>query len=233
MRLLVTRAEADAQKTAQQLSALGHDVLLASLLRIDIPQGPALRLDGMQGVIVTSANGARALAMRLTRRDLPLYAVGKHTAKIACGLGFTQINYSSGNGADLADMIQQWTTPEAGPLFHAHANRSNARLGEKLRQTGFTLHSEVLYQVRGISALPPSVISALQQTELDGVLIYSPLAGETFAACIMKAGLTEHCRSLLAIFISDAAAKACAALTFGEVRIAALPDEPHMLALLP
>ena len=62
MRLLLTRPEEDAAPLADELSALGHSVVLAPMMRVRFVDGMVPDLDGVQAVLLTSANGARALA---------------------------------------------------------------------------------------------------------------------------------------------------------------------------
>src|ERR1043166_8938182 len=91
MRLLVTRPEEDAARTAQALRARGHAVLIAPLLRIEAIEAD---LSGSwTAVLMTSANAARALsghrqAAALLR--LPAFTVGDRTAEAARAAGFTE-----------------------------------------------------------------------------------------------------------------------------------------------
>ena len=91
MRVLVTRAEPEASGLAEALRARGHEPVVAPLLRHDTLTPPTdleARLDVVQAVLLTSANGARALATATRRRDLRLLVVGDTTAETAERLGF-------------------------------------------------------------------------------------------------------------------------------------------------
>ncbi|MGQ3075829.1 MAG: uroporphyrinogen-III synthase, partial [Ferrovibrionaceae bacterium] len=80
MRILVTRPAEQAAETARHLAALGHDVLIDPLLEIVARPGDLPPLDGVAAVLVTSVNGARALAAATPRRDVLTVAVGGRTA---------------------------------------------------------------------------------------------------------------------------------------------------------
>src|SRR5262249_52963887 len=69
LRLLVTRPEPDGERTAAALRARGHEVLLAPLLRVE-PIGFALPDEAFGGVVMTSANAARAIAGHSRRAAL-------------------------------------------------------------------------------------------------------------------------------------------------------------------
>ena len=77
VRLLLTRPEPDAQRTATALRAQGHDVIVAPLLRIEPAADAKIGEGPWAAILITSANAAHAIAAhaRLTRcvrcRSLP------------------------------------------------------------------------------------------------------------------------------------------------------------------
>ena len=68
MRILITRPRDDAEPFARAVMALGHDAVIEPLLDIVYPAGALLDLKGVQAILLTSANGARAAALRTTAR---------------------------------------------------------------------------------------------------------------------------------------------------------------------
>ena len=74
MRVLVTRPEEDAAALVAALKARGHEALVEPMLTVAPAPGvtPPLDLDGVQALLFTSANGARAFARLSERRDLPV-----------------------------------------------------------------------------------------------------------------------------------------------------------------
>jgi len=88
MRVVVTRAEAQADPLAEGLAALGHDVVRCPLIRVeplgDEPIDPA----PYDWVVVTSPNGATELARRLVGRPQHLAAIGPATAAELRAHGF-------------------------------------------------------------------------------------------------------------------------------------------------
>ncbi len=83
MRLLVTRPEPDAERTAAALRARGHSVVIAPLLRIEPLADAAIGAGPWAAVLVTSANIAHAIAGHAKRADLthlPVFAVGERSA---------------------------------------------------------------------------------------------------------------------------------------------------------
>ena len=64
MRLLITRPEEDAIVIAGLLRARGHMPIVAPLMDVQVREGAAVTLDGVQALLATSANGVRAFAQR-------------------------------------------------------------------------------------------------------------------------------------------------------------------------
>src|SRR5712672_914868 len=107
MRLLVTRPEPAGARTAARLRALGHDVILMPVLRVELVPNPELGDGPFGALILTSANAVQALAQhrRLSELQiLPAYAVGRRTAEAARAHGFAPIS-SDGNQEDLVTLF--------------------------------------------------------------------------------------------------------------------------------
>jgi len=69
MRLLVTRPEPDNARTAAALRAKGHEVVLAPLLHIEAVADADLGEPPWAAILLTSANGARAVAEHPRRAE--------------------------------------------------------------------------------------------------------------------------------------------------------------------
>src|SRR5260221_9755953 len=121
MRVLITRPEREAAALATALGQRGHLAVIAPLFRLDIVRPPsdfAAALASAQAVLLTSANGARALAEASEQRSKRVLAVGDTTAATAEGLGFTHLTSAAADSAALAELVQQRLDPKAGPLVH-------------------------------------------------------------------------------------------------------------------
>lgn len=80
MRIVVTRAEGQAAPLAERLEALGHEVVLCPLIRVEPLGDEPIDPEPYDWVVVTSPNGAAELARRLTAPPRKLAAVGPGTA---------------------------------------------------------------------------------------------------------------------------------------------------------
>src|SRR5438046_9518596 len=105
MRLLVTRPEPDGARTAAALRTRGHEVLLAPLLHIETIPDADLGAGPWAAILLTSANGARAIASHRRRAELaglPVMAVGRSSADAARDVGLVDAISADGDGRNLA-----------------------------------------------------------------------------------------------------------------------------------
>ena len=158
MRLLVTRPEPDATRTAETLRARGHDVLVAPLLATPTI---AAELAGLYaGVLMTSANAARAVTAHPRRRELtrlPCFAVGARTAEAAQAAGFTDTISADGALGDLVDLVAAKVDRSARLLYLAGEDRAGDLAGD-LAQRGITVETAVIYRAVAAEKLPPHLI---------------------------------------------------------------------------
>jgi len=228
MRVLITRPEREAAALAQALAARGHEAVIAPLFRLQIltpPDGFAASLAAAQAVLLTSANGARALAEASEQRSKPVFAVGDTTAATAEGLGFTNVVSAAGDAAALSDLVRQRLDPAAGPLLHV----SGAEVAGEPVAAGFDVRRVVLYEARAAETLPDSARAALEARAIDVATFFSPRASMLFARLVTEARLAETCRAVTAIAISPAAAEPLAALPFARTVAAERPTRQAVL----
>jgi uroporphyrinogen-III synthase len=228
MRVLITRPEREATTLATALAERGHAAVIAPLFRLAFLHPPndfAAALAACQAVLLTSANGARALAEAGEQRSKPVFAVGDTTAATAEGLGFTAVTSASGDGAALSELVRQRLDPEAGPLVHV----SGVEVAGKIAPEGFEVRRFALYEAREAEALPDSARAALQARALDAATFFSPRAAALFARLVSEAGLADACRGVAAVAISPAAAGPLAALPFRSTATAPRPTRQAVL----
>ncbi len=231
MRVLVTRPVEEARDTAAKLERMGHAPVIAPLFEVRYLKTADISLDGVQAVLVTSANGIRALALHMSARDLPVFAVGRRSAEVARALGFHHVESADGDAGDLAALIARKLSARSGALLHVGGIHVADHFGA-LETAGFVVRRVSLYEARALKT-PSLLIDSLRGNALDAALFFSPRAARIFAERVRAAGLDAHCRRLLAACISAAAADEILALNFHEIRVAARPDQEFLLGLLP
>ncbi len=232
MRLLVTRPSADAAALADALKAAGHEVLLEPIIEIRERPDSALDLDGVTGLLFTSANGVRAFAATSPRRDISAYAVGDHTTATAKEAGFSAVESADGDVDALIRLVRGRRKPEDGTLLHVSGTVTAGALTETLSEAGYTVRQAALYEAETAEALSESTRTVIADGELDGVLLFSPRTAKQFAALVDHAGLGAEARLMNAWCLSQAVADALAPLAFRKVVVAAKPTTEALLALI-
>lgn len=234
VQLLVMRPQPDADATAARLRARGHEALVVPLLRMR-PVDCALPSDApWAGVLVTSANALRALPPQqiAALRDLPLLAVGPHTAEAARTAGFASIEVAEGDAADLARLAAARFRRRARPLLYLAAADRARDLASALAPEDIKVRTAVVYRMVKESALPAAARDALSAGRIGGVLHYSRRSAEAYRACAAAAGLGAAALKPVQYCLSQAVAAAFDG-TGAVVRVAARPDEESLLDLIP
>jgi uroporphyrinogen III methyltransferase/synthase len=87
VRVVVTRAEVQAEPLVSRLASLGHEVVRCPLIRVEPIGDDPLDLSSYDWVVVTSPNGAGEIARRLTAAPRHFAAIGPATAEALRGHG--------------------------------------------------------------------------------------------------------------------------------------------------
>lgn len=226
-RFLVTRTEAQGRDFAADLRACGHEAVLvplASVQFIDITLPDLQRFDL---ILLTSANGAAALARLTPERSLPILAVGPQTASALVDAGFTDVSSAEGDAAMLAARVPTMVST-GGRLLHV-----TGRAGRAPVLPGYDLTRVVGYDIVRVSAPPEGLVAALRSGTLAGAFFFSPGSAAHFRDLVIDSCLAETCAPLDAYCISRGAANVLSPLAFAHFYIAAQPDRAALVAMLP
>jgi len=239
MYLLVTRPEPDAADLIGQLEKAGHQVSHVPLLEIDFHKAAKFPQSQPQAVLITSANGARAmgrLPQMATFSNTLAIAVGASSAQAANHAGFTNIRKTErGDVTGMIDFVRQNLDPQDGPLLYASGSKTSGNLVNELQSGGFVVDRVVLYRADPAENLPLEVTQLIRQGRLDGVLLFSPRTAKIWlalalslpGACISPGELAKikhYCLSEnVARIIDQGLGK------FSDTIICKEPDTPSML----
>ena len=232
MRVLITRPREEAESLAAQLAARGIDSLVEPLLDIRPITTPALALDGVQALLFTSANGARAFAAREGRRDLPVFAVGARTAEVAREAGFTRVESAADDVTRLAALVRERLDPARGAILHGSGAVIKGDIAALLAPAGFAVRRVALYEATPAGELSATARADIQRGAIAAVLLFSARTAETFVSLAQRAGLTAALSRIAAVCLSRAVADAVAPVAWREVLVAARPEQGALLALL-
>ena len=227
MRLLVTRPEADAARTAEALRARGHEVLAAPLLRVE-----SIGADfgePFDAVLMTSANAARVIASHPRAAELirlPVFTVGDRSAEAARAAGFARVESADGALADLVRLVGS-RCPRGARLIYLAGEDRAGDLGGELGE-GFVVETAAVYRAVAVEDLPPEIV----RVPLDGVLHYSRRSAATLLRLAEPAGALGAILGLAHYCLSDDVAVPLRHAGAERIAIAAAPAESALLALL-
>ncbi len=227
MNVLITRPQEDAAPLAETLMRLGIESLVEPMLTIRFIDGD-FDLDGVQALLMTSANGVRAFAARTESRNFSVYAVGDATQRTARAAGFETVETASGDVEALANLVGERLDPTGGALLHPAGSRLAGDLGGRLEAKGYSYRRAVLYQAEPATALSDRSLAALSSGAIDGVLLYSPRTARAFVELARPHSLGDA----RAFCLSPAVAEAAAALPWRSIETAARPEQAALIELL-
>jgi uroporphyrinogen-III synthase len=233
VRLLLTRPEPDAQRTAAALRAKGHAVHSAPLLRIEALTDAKIEDGPWAALLITSANAAHAVAAhaRVAQlRPLPVFTVGQRTAQAANAAGFSDVTSAEGNVGDLARFVAGRMRPPGPLLYLAGEDRAGDLAGD-LRSHGFSVAMTVVYRAVAASSLPAAAADVLTQG-IDGVLHFSRRSAEAYVATARTAGLLANALKPIHFCLSAQVAAALKQAGAADIRVAAQPAEAALITLI-
>lgn len=232
MRVLVTRPQPDASRTAASLERLGHEVVVDPLLSVEPLPIEAPPAGPFSAVAATSANAMRAAGAMVELaglRSLPFYAVGSRTAEAARQAGFRNVQDADGDAAALARLIAR-ELPAASRVLHLAGEERAQDLGASLAPAEIAVEVLVLYRMRPAKTFGQAA-AAISSAKFDAVMHFSPRSAAIFVALAEREGLAGAVRGLRHLCISQAAAAPLVAIG-AIVEIAAEPREDALIALL-
>ena len=239
MAVLVTRPHPDDETTAASLRARGFDVLRAPLLRFE----PVAFHDDMNArysaVIVTSANALRGIEPHLKGHrmlELPLFAVGDHTAAAARRAGFTHVVSANGDAANLRDLVlaslRAKELKKASTLLYLAGAEIARDLASELEESGFRVVTQTTYRMIAVKSLPRETCDAFAANQVEAVLHYSQRSARAFLDAARAAGVEISALAIPQCCISAAVASVVRDAGATQVVVAATPDENALFEAL-
>lgn len=232
MKIAVIRPQADSERTAAQLRARGHEVLIAPLMRVE-PIAADLG-HAWAGVVITSANALAAIADHPAHAALikrPVYAVGRRTAEAAQAAGFADVITAGGDVRDLVLLIAERRADAQGPLLYLAGEDRAADLVAELAVHGIAAEVRVVYRA-ATASFPMEFATALKAGEIDAVLHYSKRSAENYIAGASAAGIAPQALVPRQLCLSAQIAAPLKTAGATRIAVAARPDEAALIALI-
>ncbi len=225
------RAEADAGRTAAALKALGHDSVLAPVLRI-VPRQAPFPTGRFEAVLATSAHafagGQKAVE---TLRHLQLFAVGAATAEAGRRVGFEDVRVSLGDASALATLATL-TLPQPAELMVLAGRDHKPGLEESLGKAGYGLTVVEAYAAEAEQGWPPVAIDALSDGDIAAAVHFSRRSATLALGLANGHGLALPFLALRHLCLSEDVAVPLREAGAERVLIAAEPCEVALLKRL-
>jgi uroporphyrinogen-III synthase len=233
-RVLVTRPQPGAAKTAQRLEEMGFSPVILPLsqtqgLRVSPPDIP----DMVDAVAVTSVNAIRHAPAEIVARlaGLRCFAVGKKTAAAASKAGFSNVIEGPGDASGLAAMIVEHERPGARIAYltgHVRLPTFEASLAD----AGIRVLPIETYDTLAVDHSDAELARLFGSGPIDAVLLYSSKAAEATAMVCRRRQWAFHFAEARHFCLSSRIAAALSATCQERVLVAEEPSEESLLALL-
>ena len=231
-RVLITRPEPGAGRTARSLTAEGFQPVLLSLsetrpLSVNPDDVPATAA----AVAVTSANAIRHATPELLSRlsGFTCHAVGRKTAEAARAAGFSSVLEGPGDALALAGQI---AASFSGTLVYLCGRVRFSGFEDSLAKAGVPVHPLESYDTVSLEYSSEAVSDHLADQPVDAVLLYSDKAAHVIGELIARPKMRHLFDEAKFFALSERIATAFAHHSGVIVRVAAQPTESALLALL-
>ncbi len=231
-RVLVTRPEPGASRTAARLRAMGFEPVLLPLSKtVPLAVDPGASLGRADAIAITSANAIRHAPVELLERlkALPCHAVGTRTAAAAREAGFMSVTGGPGDAATLAGRLAGIVAGQS--LIYLCGRVRFAGFEERLAAAGVHVQPTETYDTVAVDYSSEDVIETLGGGKVDTILLYSATAAAAACELIARPELRHLFEGVQIAALSARIADAYAASGSG-IRVATKPREDDLLALL-
>ena len=234
MRVLVTRPQPGAERTAGRLRELGWTPLELPLTRV-VPLSPAAlpSLSPVNAVAVASANAVRHAPPALLGKiaHLPVYAVGRRTGAAAHEAGLSVADDTAGDAERLAARIAEALVPGARVLLLCGRVRRDG-LENGLREAGLAVTPVETYDTLPTAPNDAHIEALLEARPVDAVLLHSAFAAEELAHILSRRAIAPLFERATFIAISHRVAAALPPGWREHAHVAGEPTDEAMLSLL-
>ncbi|RUM98393.1 uroporphyrinogen-III synthase [Pseudaminobacter arsenicus] len=233
-RVLVTRPQPGAAKTARRLAEIGFAPIVLPLSQTRaLPVLPADVPATIDAVAVTSVNAIRHAPPDLIAglAGYRCFAVGAKTAAAVREAGFSSVLEGPGDAAGLAGMIAGEARP--GTLVAYLTGRVRLEAFESgLAKAGMRTFAIETYDTLAMDYSTTELAGELGNHRIDAVLLYSSKSAQAVTAIISRAEWDFHFAETRYFCLSARIAAKLQGAVPDKVSIAVEPTEGALLALL-
>ena len=232
LRVLVTRPEPGASRTARRLEAQGFQAVLLPLTET---RALPVEIDSAQdavAVAVTSANAVRHAPREVLAvlAALPCHAVGKRTADACRAAGFSFVSEGPGDAEALAGAIAGGLAGKA--IVYLCGRVRFPAFETRLAVAGVRVDAVETYDTVELDHQDADMLARLSDRPVDAALLYSAKASAALVRLIERPALGHLFETTEFLALSARVASPLGGLAGRRIRIAPHPDEDALLELL-
>ena len=227
--VLLTRPVDDAVQSKRRLEVLGHEVLLAPMIRV-MPVTFAVP-EKSSTLIVTSANAVRHGLANLEGREWTVYCVGERTAQAAKAEGYSRIITGPGTARGLMPLLLKSSGEYKRRFTHLAGEDISYNIAAALEQNGFEAKITTVYKAQPATGVPFDAEAALNSGAVTHVLFYSPRTATIFEEMVADQDKHQWLTRLTAVGMSTRVGDMLIG-PWKEVLTAILPTEQAMFKLI-
>jgi uroporphyrinogen-III synthase len=241
MRVLITRPESRAGKTAAKLVELGHEVARMPLFTPvhDRAAAEAALDTPHASIAVTSPEAMRGLAelgfALAPHLGTKVFAVGKATAHTARAAGFRNVEASIGGGPELASMVIKYYAAAghpSQPILYLAGEKRMGRFEKLLAENELDCVVAETYRMEPIPYALEEQQAMLVDVKADAVFFFSREAANAFFALEIFRQSREAIRKTLFLCLSRNIAEAVPEELKNSAVVSDIPDEDELIDLL-
>ncbi|GEO85728.1 MULTISPECIES: uroporphyrinogen-III synthase [Alphaproteobacteria] len=241
MRVLVTRPEPAASRTAAELRRRGHAPLLLPLAAAEY-DSDALRTALARphaAIAVTSAEALRALATLpdypAAYMDTACFAVGEKTGDAARKLGFSKVFTGNSDGTALARLIMEQVGEAASvdrPVLYLAGSPRAASFETELKALTMPFEVCECYRMRPLAPSSSEIGELLGKGSIDVALLYSSESAHRLFDQTLLAVDPDRFSNTRFLCLSEKVAAAVPEVYSQRTQAAPVPTEASLLSLL-
>lgn len=241
MRVLITRPESRAGKTAAKLKELGHEVARLPLFTPvhDRAAAEAAVATPHASIAVTSPEAMRGLAelgfALAPHLGTKVFAVGKATAHTARAAGFRNVEASIGGGPELASLVINYYAAAghpSQPILYLAGEKRMGRFEKLLAENDLECVVAETYRMEPIPYSMEEQQAMLVDVKADAVFFFSREAANAFFALDVFRQSREAIRKTLFLCLSRNIAEAVPEELQNSAVVSDTPDEDELIDLL-
>ncbi|MER8441403.1 uroporphyrinogen-III synthase [Mesorhizobium sp. M1312] len=232
-RVLVTRPEPGASRTAQRLEDQGFEPILLPLTEtVALPIDADGVADTAAAVAVTSANAVRYAPKEIIAAlaGLPCHAVGRRTAEAARAAGVLSVSEGPGDAEALADSLAGGYAGQTIVYLCGRVRFSGFE--QRLQAAGVHVRAVETYDTVALDYSDEAVLARLFGLPVEAVLLYSANAATAMQALAGRPALLGVFDRTVFFALSGRIAAALDDVAGDRIRIAPEPSEDALLRLL-